>query len=200
MVEGSLGYECRLPNWVDEVIDFEASHPSPEDKMALVVRLARRNVEEETGGPFGAAVFDRTTNRLIAPGVNRVVPESNPTAHAEIVAISIAGARLGRYDLGDGGSRPAVLVTSVEPCAMCLGATPWSGVSQVIIGARDSDARTVGFDEGDKPANWIESLETRGVTVSRDVMRSEATGILITYQEAGNVIYNTTRAASGTAT
>lgn len=198
MVKGSLGYECRLPDWVDEVVDFERSHPSPEDKMGLVTTLARRNVEEETGGPFGAAVFDKTSNRLIAPGVNRVVPEANPTAHAEIVAISTAGTRLGRYDLGDEGNQPAVLVTSVEPCAMCLGATPWSGVSQLIIGARDSDARDVGFDEGDKPTNWIESLESRGVAVVRDVLRAQAKDVLVAYQEAGNVIYNSSRAAPGT--
>jgi len=198
VVEGPMGYECRLPDWVDEAVDFDKGHPSALDKMALVTMLARHNVERDTGGPFGAAVFDRSTDRLIAPGVNLVVPESNPTAHAEIVAISIAGARLGRFDLGDQGNRPAVLVTSVEPCAMCLGATPWSGVSQVIIGARDSDARAVGFDEGDKPANWIESLESRGVEVVRDVMRSEATEVLVMYQEAGSVIYNSSRASTGT--
>ncbi len=188
---------CQLPGWLSDIIDFDTPYPTPEDKMKLVNMLARRNVEEQTGGPFGAAVFDMTTNCLVGPGVNRVVPASNPTAHAEIVAIAVAGSRLGRYDLGDQGREPTVLVTSVEPCAMCLGATPWSGVSQVIIGARDEDARAVGFDEGDKPVNWIELLESRGIAVLRDVLRTEAVEILVMYLQAGREIYNSALRASG---
>jgi len=195
-----LGYMCRLPDWVADAVDFQKPYHSAEDKMRLITGLARRNVEEETGGPFGAGVFDVTTQRLVGPGINRVVSESNPTAHAEIVAMSIAGGRLGRYDLGKGGREPVVLVTSVEPCAMCLGATPWSGVSEVIIGARDEDARAVGFDEGDKPADWIESLESRGIGVLRDVLRSEATEVLRIYLEAGSEIYNSARSATGEST
>jgi len=195
--EESLGYMCQLPGWVGDIIDFGAPYPTPEDKITLVNTLARRNVEEQTGGPFGAAVFDMTTDRLLGPGVNRVVPASNPTAHAEIVAIAVAGSRLGRYDLGDQGREPAVLVTSVEPCAMCLGATPWSGVSQLIIGARDEDARAVGFDEGDKPVNWIESLESRGISVLRDVLRTDAVEILVMYAKAGREIYNSAQRANG---
>lgn len=197
MSDGSLGYTCQLPGWVSEIVDFEMPYQTPEDKMTLVDTLARHNVEKQTGGPFGAAVFDMTTNRLLGPGVNRVVPVSNPTAHAEIVAISVAGSRLGRYDLGDQGREPAVLVTSVEPCAMCLGATPWSGVSQLIIGARDEDARVVGFDEGDKPVNWIESLESRGIAVLRDVLRTDAVEILVMYSKAGREIYNSAQRANG---
>ncbi len=185
-----IGFSCRLPHWVHGAVDFNRSYPTVQDKMTVVNTLARRNVEEDTGGPFGAAVFDLTTHRLVGPGVNMVVPSSNPTAHAEIVAISVAGSTLGTYDLGDEGRKPTALVTSVEPCAMCLGATPWSGVSRIVIGARDEDARAVGFDEGNKPANWIESLESRGITVVRDVLREEATKILVKYEQADKKIYN----------
>jgi len=188
--EESLGYTCQLPSWVNDTVDFDAPYPTPSDKMELVNSLARRNVEERTGGPFGAAVFDMTTNRLIGPGVNLVVPASNPTAHAEIVALSVAGNRLGRYDLGDHGREPALLATSVEPCAMCLGSIPWSGVSQMIVGARDEDARTVGFDEGDKPPHWVQSLQSRGIGVIQDVLRTEAAAILVMYQQSGMQIYN----------
>lgn len=195
MTRNTIGFVCQLPPWIGEMIDFNEPYPTAEDKMRLVNTLARRNVEEDTGGPFGAAVFDLTMHRLVGPGVNLVVPNSNPTAHAEVVAISVAGSRLGMYDLGDGGRRPTALVTSVEPCAMCLGATPWSGVSSIVIGARDEDARDVGFDEGNKPANWIESLELRGIAVVRDVLREEASEILVMYQKAGREIYNTAPAA-----
>lgn len=199
MTGREIGFSCRLPPWVSDAVDFDSAYPTSEDKMELVGALARRNVEEDTGGPFGAAVFDLTTHQLVGPGVNLVVPSSNPTAHAEIVAISVAGSRLDTYDLGDGGRRPTALVTSVEPCAMCLGATPWSGVSRIVIGARDEDARAVGFEEGNKPADWIESLESRGITVVRDVLREEATEILAMYLEAGREIYNSAPTTEGDA-
>lgn len=157
-----LSFAITLPTWVRSVIDFDQVYESDEDKMDLANALAMGNVAHQTGGPFGAAIFEEATHRLIAPGVNLVVPQNNPTAHAEIVAMGLAGELLGRYDIGDDGTKPAVLAASTEPCAMCLGAVPWSGVSRLIIGARDVDARNVGFDEGDKPADWIVSLEARG--------------------------------------
>lgn len=183
-----LGFTFELPDWVSEFVDFEQSYPTDESKMALVNDLARNNIEKDTGGPFGAAIFDLESHRLVAPGINMVVPTSNPTAHAEMVAISVAGNLLGSYNLGING--PVALVTSVEPCAMCLGATPWSGVSRVIIGARDQDARGVGFDEGDKPVEWKSLLEARGISVTCDILREESVAVLQDYQEIDKEIYN----------
>jgi tRNA(Arg) A34 adenosine deaminase TadA len=68
-----------------------------------------------------------------------------------MVAIMIAQKILGNFDLGDASVPAYELVTSTEPCAMCLGATPWSGVRGLVCGARDEDASAVGFDEGSKP-------------------------------------------------
>ena len=158
--------------------------------MRVAIDLAMRNIDEQHGGPFGAAVFDNTTNHLVGPGVNLVIPSSNPTAHAEIVAMGVAGARLGQYDLGANGSRPTTLVTSTEPCAMCLGATPWSGVSALVVGARDEDARAIGFDEGSKPDDWVEYLESRGIAVQPDVLREDASDVLRRYMTTGGEIYN----------
>ncbi|KAA3640490.1 MAG: nucleoside deaminase [Armatimonadetes bacterium] len=188
-----LSFTITLPSWVRSVIDFDQVYESDADKMDLANALAMGNVANQSGGPFGAAIFEESTHRLIAPGVNLVVPEANPTAHAEIVAIGLAGSLLGRYDLSDNGARPAVLASSVEPCAMCLGAVPWSGVSRVIIGARDADARKVGFDEGDKPSDWVASLESRGITVTRDVQRQHSVLVLNSYVSSGGEIYNTDR-------
>jgi tRNA(Arg) A34 adenosine deaminase TadA len=185
-----LSFTVTLPDWIDQVADFDATYESPDDKMGLAIDLAMRNVTMETGGPFGAAIFDATTHKLIAPGVNLVIPASNPTAHAEIVAMGLAGHRLGRYDLGDSAEQPAVLATSVEPCAMCLGATPWSGVTGLLVGARDQDARSIGFDEGTKPADWVTNLESRGITVEVDVRRHDAITVLTTYASTGGIIYN----------
>jgi len=106
------------------------------------------------------------------------------------VAISIAQQMLGHYDLSSEETPSYELVTSTAPCAMCLGAIPWSGVRRVICGARDEDVRSIGFDEGTKPQNWVLSLETRGITVIQDVLREEARKVLSQYRELGGVIYN----------
>jgi tRNA(Arg) A34 adenosine deaminase TadA len=165
---------------------------SIEERMRLVITLSRLNIEHKTGGPFGAAVFEQESGKLIAAGVNIVIAANCSIAHAEIMAISIAQQMLGHYDLSSEGMPSAAgyeLVTSTAPCAMCLGAIPWSGVQRVICGARDEDARSIGFDEGAKPQDWVSSLESRGITVIQDVLREEALNILSQYRDSGGVIY-----------
>jgi tRNA(Arg) A34 adenosine deaminase TadA len=76
---------------------------------------------------------------------------------------------------------------------MCLGALPWSGVARVVCGARDADARAVGFDEGDKPADWVEALQARGIEVLVDVEREAAAALLRDYVARGGLVYNGTR-------
>ncbi len=148
-----------LPSWVQELLpDADATYPSDDQKMELAIALSRRNVEEGTGGPFGAAVFDADPHRLIAPGVNLVVEARCSAAHAEMVALGIAQQVLATHDLGTAGLAPHVLVSSTEPCAMCLGAIPWSGVRRLVCGANGEDAESIGMDEGAKPSNWPETL------------------------------------------
>jgi tRNA(Arg) A34 adenosine deaminase TadA len=64
---------------------------------------------------------------------------------------------------------------------MCFGAIPWSGVRQLVCGARASDAEAIGFDEGPKPARWVAALEARGIKVVRDIQRAEARAVLREY-------------------
>jgi tRNA(Arg) A34 adenosine deaminase TadA len=176
-----------LPDWMSEVCRPGTVFATLEQRMGLVIELARTNVARQTGGPFGAAVFDIDTGEVIAPGINLVVSAHAALAHAEMLAIALAGRALESFDLG---VRPTELVTSTEPCAMCLGAIPWSGVRRLVCGARDEDARRIGFDEGDKPSDWIGCLRTRGIDVIQDVSRSEATAVLEGYARAGGTIYN----------
>ena len=75
---------------------------------------------------------------------------------------------------------------------MCLGATPWSGVSTLIVGARDEDAREIGFDEGSKPEDWVAYLNSRGISVQLDVLRDDAADVLRQYMHTGGEIYNAT--------
>ena len=73
---------------------------------------------------------------------------------------------------------------------MCFGAVPWSGVSSMICGARKADAEAAGFDEGDKPADWAETLWRRGITVQLNVLRSDAAKVLSDYAAGGGAIYH----------
>ncbi len=181
----------RLPDWVEDVLaEEDRVYPTVEERMRLAVELSRSNIRHGTGGPFGAAIFERETGRLLAPGVNLVTSLECSVFHAEMVAIMVAQSMIGDFDLGGPGRPPYELVASTEPCAMCLGATPWSGVRHLVCAARDEDAASVGFDEGAKPAEWVLSLERRGITVERDVLREEAASVLREYAESGGEIYN----------
>lgn len=181
-----------LPEWL-RTIELFAVYPTLESRMGLAIALARRNVEEGTGGPFGAAVFELESHRLVAVGANIVERTAWSCGHAEIIALSLAQQTLGTYDLGASGLPGYELASSAEPCAMCLGATAWSGVRRLLCGARDADARAIGFDEGPKPADWVEQLERRGIRVVGDVLRDEARAVLALYQSCGGTLYNPTR-------
>ena len=161
--------------------------------MRFVIQLALTNVARETGGPFGAAVFETRTGRLLAIGVNLVAWTNCSLAHAEMVALANAQQAVGHFDLGAASMPTYELVTSSEPCAMCYGAIPWSGVRRVLCGARARDAAAIGFDEGPKPKNWMTALRKRGIVVVRDVCRNEAVTVLQRYKESGGTIYNARR-------
>ena len=130
------------------------------------------------GGPFGAAIFDWETNKLLAPGVNLVLAPGCSFAHVKTVAIMVAHQLGGDFDLGGEGQPPYELVASTEPCSMCFGAVSWFGVRHLVRGARGEDAEAAGFDQGPKPAEWERTLEEPGITVERDVLRNEAAAVL----------------------
>jgi tRNA(Arg) A34 adenosine deaminase TadA len=191
----------RYPAWTEPFIDNwdHAGFATIEGRMRFAVALAHRNIEAGTGGPFGAAIFDCATHILIAPGMNLVISSQCSVLHAEIVAIMMAHKITGSFDLSMSGQRRVELVTSVAPCAMCLGAIPWAGISRLVCGARDEDARAVGFDEGAKVADWTGELKKRGIETIVDINRNEAMDVLRNYKAGGGVIYNCNNAerASG---
>ncbi|SDW55843.1 tRNA(Arg) A34 adenosine deaminase TadA [Amycolatopsis xylanica] len=107
--------------------------------LAESVKLATSNVAAG-GGPFGALIVK--DGEVIATGVNRVTPTLDPTAHAEVVAIREACQKLQTFKL-DG----CVLVSSCEPCPMCLSSALWARVDRVIFAADRHDAAKAGFDD-----------------------------------------------------
>ena len=183
--------EIHPPEWIDSfLLGYPEYIASIQDRMALVIEAAHLNVSKGTGGPFAAAIFETESGKLVSLGVNLVTSEGLSMLHAEMVAFAFAQKKTGSYDLGRYDLPAHELVTSIEPCAMCFGAIPWSGVRRVIAGARDADARRIGFDEGPKLKEWKIELEKRGIAVICDIQREAAAQVLLDYSSQGGKIYN----------
>lgn len=179
-----------LPPWVAEVVEWTRPYPDDDARMRLAITLAAENVRRGTGGPFGAVIVEEETGRLLSIGVNRVVPENNSILHAEVIAFMMAQRRVGSYTLGAPGLPAHTLVSSCEPCAMCLGATLWSGVARVVWAATRDDAGRLDFDEGPVFDASYEYLRARGIVLDQGPLRTEAAAILARYGESGGEIYN----------
>ena len=181
--------ELALPGWLGRFVDaWGEPLDSPERRMQLAVALAAENVRQRTGGPFGAIVLEERSGRLLGAGVNQVTALGLSLAHAEMMALSLAQRAVANWNLG--AVKPVQLVTSCEPCAMCFGAVPWSGVNSLVWGASKEDAEAAGFDEGDKPADWEATLEARGIRTTGGVLRSAAAVVLSSYARDNGDIYH----------
>lgn len=180
----------EYPGWVDSVADWDRAFTRDEDRMRLAIALSRANVERGTGGPFGAAIFEMHTGRLVSVGMNCVVRLDNCALHAEMVAFMMAQQRVGSFTLNTPAIPPHELVTSCEPCAMCLGATLWSGVRRLVYGAARGDASLLDFEEGPVFPESYRYLEERGIDVTRNVLRDEARSVLALYGATNGRIYN----------
>lgn len=112
------------------------------------IKLSEENVENSIGGPFGAVIVK--DGEIIATGTNEVTSSNDPTAHAEIIAIRRASAKLNTFDLSE-----CILYTSCEPCPMCMSAVYWARIGKVYYANKSEEAAAAGFDD-----QWIyEELE-----------------------------------------
>jgi tRNA(Arg) A34 adenosine deaminase TadA len=179
-----------LPGWVVGRVDYDQVYATDEERMRLAIALASENVARDSGGPFGAAVFERDSGRLIAVGVNSVTRLNNSTAHAEMIALQLAERRIASYTLAADGHPAHELFTSCAPCAMCLGAVLWSGVTRVVIAAQREDAERIDFDEGPVFAESYAYLRARGIGIVNGLLRDEARAVLEEYKARGGAIYN----------
>jgi tRNA(Arg) A34 adenosine deaminase TadA len=180
----------EAPPWLAAAVPWKHRHATDQERMALAIELSRQNVLRGDGGPFAAAVFERESGLVVAAGVNSVVRLNNSSLHAEVVALGFAEARVGNYSLGAEGLPEHELVSSCEPCAMCLGAALWSGVHRLVCGASREDATALDFDEGPVFPESYAYLASRGIEVIREVMRREAAAVLELYRREGGTIYN----------
>lgn len=179
-----------LPDWLRPALVDRQRYAGDESRMRRVIALARKNVERDAGGPFGAAIFERATGTLVSVGVNSVVRLGNSVLHAEVMAIMFAQRRLGTFALGAPQLPTLELHTSCAPCAMCLGAIHWSGIRRVVCGAPRERVVAIGFDEGPVFAESYDYLAQRGVDIVTGVLADEATAVLEEYQRRGGTIYN----------
>ena len=180
----------EYPDWVRDLIDWDRPLRDDAERMRLAVQVARENVERGTGGPFGALVVERDSGKLVAVGMNSVVRLNNCTLHGEMMAFMMAQQRLRSYTLAAPGMPAHELVTSCEPCAMCLGAVLWSGVRRIVLGAAREDASKLNFEEGPVFPQSFTYLEERGIAITRNVLRAEARAVLEHYRTRGGPIYN----------
>ncbi|SDH17608.1 tRNA(Arg) A34 adenosine deaminase TadA [Lentzea fradiae] len=107
--------------------------------LLATIDLATRNVADG-GGPFGAMIV--RGGEVVATGVNQVTSTLDPTAHAEVVAIRAACQALGDFKLTG-----CTLISSCEPCPLCLSAALWARVDRVVYAADRHDAAAAGFDD-----------------------------------------------------
>jgi tRNA(Arg) A34 adenosine deaminase TadA len=184
--------EIRItyPMWVLAAVDFERIYDSDTSRMELVLALSEENVSRGWGGPFAAAVFERESGRLVSVGVNSVVRMSSSLLHAEVLALAMAQAKTRSYTLAAPGLARHELVTSCDPCAMCLGAVLWSGVTRLVCGADREDALSIGFEEGPVSDASFTYLSERGIELERGLMRDRARAVLHGYRAGGGTLYN----------
>ena len=118
--------------------------------MKFGIDEARKTMNENKGGPFGAVITDKDGN-IISIASNRVLELHDATAHAEVMAIRKAGEKLGTHDLSD-----CIIYSSCEPCPMCLSAIIWSNIKTMYYGATRYDAANAGFRD-DAIYNYLDN-------------------------------------------
>lgn len=138
--------------------------------MGLAIGLARENLDNVDGGPFGAVVVK--DGEVIGRGRNEVTLRNDPTAHAEVMAIRDACRTLGVFSL-----EGTVLYSSCEPCPMCLAATYWARIDAIVYGASREDAARIGFDDADFYREICLPTEKRRLAMEQ-ILRDDAVAVM----------------------
>jgi guanine deaminase len=148
--------------------------------MARAIQLSIENVHSGRGGPFGAVIVK--DSKIIAEGTNQVTSIKDPTAHAEVLAIRAACAKLGVFDL-----HGCEIYTSCEPCPMCLGAIYWARLSRIYFAGAAADASRVGFDDSLIYREIPLPLDKRTIPMVQ-MMRDESLAAFRAWEEQPNKI------------
>jgi len=147
--------------------------------MDVAIDLSDDNFDKNYGGPFGACVVK--DGKIIGKGINRVIKDNDPTAHAEIIAIRNACKTLGTHDLTG-----CEIYTSCYPCPMCLSAIIWSNIKKVYYANTKEDAADIGFRD-DFIYDYLEKLtnniQDKSVLNLRSMNREDALEVFKRYEE-----------------
>lgn len=148
--------------------------------MARAILLSIENVRLGRGGPFGAVIVK--DSGIIAEAANQVTTTHDPTAHAEVLVIRAACAKLGVFELQD-----CEIYTSCEPCPMCLGAIYWARLARVFFANAASDASKIGFDDSLIYSELARPHAQRLIPMVQ-MMREEALAAFRAWQEKSDKI------------
>lgn len=147
--------------------------PADGEFLHRAIEISRHALQDEGKTPFGALVV--VGGEIAGEGTSSVIELSDPTAHAEVMALRHAGARLGRHLLEDG-----VMYASSEPCPMCLTACYWARIPRLVFAATSHDVAANGFEDLQLYKELAHQREHRS-------LREEAAGPRLR-EEAGSVL------------
>jgi tRNA(Arg) A34 adenosine deaminase TadA len=103
--------------------------------MSALAAFTARSMRTASPRPFGAAIVQTGTGRVLLRALNAVKQECDPSAHAEVRAIRLAAKKLRNLSLAG-----YTLYTTCEPCPMCMSTALWAGLDRVVYGATIADA------------------------------------------------------------
>lgn len=137
-------------------------------------------MDRGAGGPFGAVIVKG--GAIVGRGHNEVTSTNDPTAHAEIVAIRRACARLGDFQL-----LGCEVYATCEPCPMCLGALYWARPSKIYFASTREDAAQIGFDDRSIYDELALAIPRRSMPMVQ-MLRDEAQSLFETWQQKSDKI------------
>ena len=149
--------------------------------MKLGIDRARETMNKNIGGPFGAVIVK--DNKVIAVASNTVLGDNDPTAHAEMNAIRMAGKVLNTHDLSG-----CTIYATGYPCPMCLSAIMWSNIKEVYYGTNLKDAEKIGFRD-DFIYNYIRNGNNGDNLNISSLDRDECIKLFNEYQKNNKEIY-----------
>ncbi len=154
-----------------------------EQVMQKAIARARETMNQDLGGPFGAAVIG-PEGTVLSVASNSVLADADPSAHAEINAIRQAGKALGTHDMSG-----CTLYTTAYPCPMCLGATIWANIKHVIYGCRPEDADAIGFRDDFIYEFFKKDQKDESILVTKEAYREECLELFKEYKEKNKQLY-----------
>ena len=151
--------------------------------MKLAIERARETMNQNLGGPFGAAVIDKD-GTILSVTSNTVLGDHDPTAHAEMNAIREACKVKGTHDLTG-----CVIYATGYPCPMCLSAIIWANIKTVYYGCTPADAEEIGFRD-DFIYNFIQDgLKDETILEIKENQRQDCLTLFKEYAEQSKEIY-----------